>query len=528
MSYQFDLVDYNLISYTLYHSIAVIGSAKLSQVDMVDLLVIGGGINGIGIATDAAGRGLAVMLCEKDDLAGHTSSASSKLIHGGLRYLEQYEFKLVREALKERQILLKNAPHLVHPLEFVLPYDNHLRPRWMIRLGLFLYDHLSRLKQLKPSKSLNFANDARGNVLKDKFSKGFSYMDCQTDDSRLVVCNAMLARDKGANILTRTEVVSAVRENDYWLVTILDKKSETEFKVKTKAIVNAAGAWVSDILQGVTKTAHKSQIKMVKGSHFTVPRLYEGDYAYILQNPDQRVIFVIPYRDDFSLIGTTDIVYNGDPNKIEISLDEIQYLIKSVKYYFNLNIIESDITWSYSGVRALYNDDADNPSKITREYHLELNDKDGKCPILSVFGGKLTTYRTLAEHALAKLAPYYKNLPGPWTSHAVLPGGDLDGLSFSDFIVCLANQYPTIPLSLINRYAYSYGSISTRILTDAITIDDLGKHFGADLYEAEVLHLINNEWAQSSADILWRRSKLGILFNLSEVTELDNYVRSVG
>jgi len=494
------------------------------QPNIIDICVIGGGINGVGVAADAAGRGLSVTLCEKDDLASHTSSESSKLIHGGIRYLEQYEFKLVREALREREILLRNAPHLVHPLQFVLPYDNHLRPAWMIRIGLLMYDYLAKRKQLGASQKINLRTDPRGLELQEQFSMGFTYMDCRTDDARLVVTNAILAREKGAHILTRTRCVHARRINNYWEITLIDEKTNQTFNIYAKAIVNAGGPWVSHILQDVTHTAAKSQVKLVKGSHFTVPKLYPGAHAFILQHPDKRVIFTIPYQGDFTLIGTTDIVFNADPNQVEISEAEIDYLLKMLAYYFKNPPTKEDINWTYSGVRALYNDEALKPSEITREYHLELTAMDEQSPILSIFGGKLTTYRTLAEHVLEKLMPYFPHMKKSWTANAVLPGGDLRGVAFPEFVMQLKQQYAFLPANMLVRYAQSYGSLSHQILQNIQHVSDLGQHFGAHLYSKEVDYLIQNEWAKTTEDIIWRRSKLGLFLQPEEIINLNTYL----
>lgn len=494
------------------------------QQKTVDLFVIGGGINGVGVATDAAGRGLSVVLCEKDDLANHTSSASSKLIHGGLRYLEQYEFKLVREALREREILLHIAPHLVQPLEFVLPYDTHLRPAWMIRLGLWLYDYLASRKQLKRSQKINFKTDERGNVLQEKFRHGFSYMDCRTDDARLVVMNAMLARQHGALILTRHEVQKLERCAKGWRITVFDKQS-SEIKIfLAQAVVNATGAWVADVLKNLAAIKSSSTVKWVKGSHFIVPKLYPGDHAYILQNPDQRIIFVIPYKHDYSLIGTTDVVYSGDLNHIEISKAETDYLLQSVNYYFKQAVDHADILWSYSGIRALYDTtDSTSPSKITREYHLEINDDQGHFPLLSIFGGKLTTYRSLAAHVLEKLAVYFPNLAPAWTANGILPGGDLGGVSFREFVRQLKKQYPLLSPKLLQRLAENYGAYALKILSGVDTPADLGQCFAEDLYAVEIDYLLVEEWAKTSNDILWRRTKLGISISPEAITQLEEY-----
>ena len=457
-----------------------------------DLLVIGGGINGVGIATDAVGRGLSVVLCEKDDLANHTSSASSKLIHGGLRYLEQFELRLVREALKEREILIKKAPYLIRPMPFVLPHDSHLRPVWMMRIGLFLYDNLVKRNTLEASKKLDLRSTLKGKPLKDTFTTGFQYTDCQTDDARLVIVNALDAKARGARILTRTRCCSAVRKEGRWEARLQEQPSQREIMVSAKAIVNAAGPWVSRVLQKIIPQS-TSNTRLVQGSHFTVPKLYEGHHAYILQNLDQRIVFVIPYEKDFTLIGTTDVPYDKELDTITISDQEIDYLLASVNYYFKTDLTKEAITWSYSGVRSLYDDHAEKPSKITRSYHLDLKDYQGSAPLLSVFGGKLTTYRSLAESALEKLKPYFPQMGGAWTAHSLLPGGDLEGGDLDRFLHQLKSQYPWLPENIRDRYAKNYGTIAHKILYKATRLEDLGRHFGAGCYARDVEYLIHHE-----------------------------------
>jgi len=477
----------------------------------VDLLIIGGGINGAGVAADAAGRGLSVLLCEKDDLANHTSSASSKLIHGGLRYLEQYDFKLVRHALKEREILMNMAPHLVHPLSFVLPHDQHLRPKWMIRAGLFLYDHLASRKTLASSKQLKLPKVVEGAPLKDKFTFGFRYSDCYTDDARLVVTNALSAKANGATILTRTECKKLARVGSHWQAELLDKNTRKKIKVDAKGVVNATGAWVSKVLNAIAGENSNAGVKLVKGSHFVVPKFYEGDHAYILQNPDDRIVFVIPYWNDYALIGTTDVSYNGSPNTLKISKDEISYLLKTVNTYFKKQMKADDICWSYAGARALYDDKSPNPSKISRDYHLELDDREQSLPILSVFGGKITTFRTLAEDVLDKLKPYYPQMKSSWTASSQLPGGDLGGKSYQEFCEDLKRVYAKLPSAMLNRMAYHYGSNVFKVLGYAQSTEDLGDCVAGDLFQKEEEYLRNNEWAQSMEDILWRRTKVGLI-----------------
>jgi len=493
----------------------------------IDLLVIGGGINGCGVAADAAGRGLSVMLCEKDDLAFATSSASSQLIHGGLRYLEQYNFKLVRAALKEREVLMKKAPHLIRPIEFVLPHNKFLRPVFMIRIGLFLYDHLILHRTLATSKKLNLKTAPQGLPLKQIYTTGFNYSDCRTDDARLVVLNAIAARENGAKILTHTACQSAKRENGCWVITLHDQIRDRTFTLKAKAIVNAAGPWVVQVINDIAGLTTESSVRLVKGSHIVIPKLYEGAGAYILQNPDQRIGLAIPYQNKFTLIGTTEIPFDGDPNQAAISNTEINYLCDTINRYFTKQISSDDIVWSYAGVRSLYDDKTKSPSKVTREYHLELDDDQGKAPILSIFGGKLTTHRILAEAVLKKLRPYFSKMGKAWTANATLPGGECDGLSYSDFLIALGEKYPWLPTHLLQRYAQSYGDLCHAILADANSIEDLGKHFGASFYEKELIYLIQNEWAQSINDLIWRRTKLGLHLSSDEIDRIKQYLNNI-
>lgn len=488
----------------------------------VDVLVIGGGINGVGIATDAAGRGLSVILCEKDDLASHTSSASTKLIHGGLRYLEQIEFKLVHEALREREILLKRAPHLVHPLKFVLPYDAHYRPAWIIRLGLKFYDCLVRHSAFKRSQGMNLERETEGKPLKSAFNRGFSYYDSRTDDARLVVTNAIEAKNKGAVILTRTECVSAQRDTHYWSVRLKDQKTDQIKTIYAKAIVNAAGTFVSCVLQSVFNQPLDSRIHLIKGSHIVIPKLYQGDWAYLLQNRDKRVVFAIPFQGEFTLIGTTDVPYKGDLDNVQITDDEIRYLIRVTHHYFKNPIQQSDIYWSYAGVRALYDSRKNEAQKITREYHLEINDLKGELPLISIFGGKLTTYRSLAETVLKQLNAYFPDMKKPWTSKAPLPGGDFEEKTFESFFENLTQQYAWVHKPLLYRYAENYGTQIHCILMGTKTLSNLGQHFGAGLYEREVVYLKEHEWAVTAEDILWRRSKLGLFLDECEVNQLKS------
>jgi glycerol-3-phosphate dehydrogenase len=475
----------------------------------VDLLVVGGGVNGTGIARDAAGRGLRVLLCEQDDLAQHTSSASSKLIHGGLRYLEHYEFRLVREALIEREVLLRLAPHIIWPLRFVLPHSPEQRPAWMIRLGLFLYDHLGGRDKLPGSARLDLAHDPLGAPLKDQFGTGFTYADCWVDDARLVVLNAMDAAEHGAEILTRTRCAAAVRTDRLWHVTLQPRDGGAPRTVQARALINASGPWVSRFLTEQLHRAALKKVRLVKGAHIVVPRLYEHASPYILQHTDGRVVFVIPYEQDFSLIGTTDSDYRGDPAEVAITDDEIDYLCTAVSRYLKRPVIADQVRFAYAGVRPLYDDASGDVSAVTRDYAFGLDSDDG-APLLSVFGGKITTYRKLAEHALAKLQPLLGFERRTWTHAQPLPGGDMEGGDFDRFLDALMTGHAWLPPALARRYARAYGTRTERLLSGAKALDDLGEHLGDGLYAAEVEYLTRHEWAVTDEDMLWRRSKLGL------------------
>lgn len=476
-----------------------------------DLLIIGGGINGAGIAADAAGRHLSVILCEQDDLAAATSSWSTKLIHGGLRYLENFEFKLVHEALHEREILLKKAPHLIHPLEFILPYQTHLRPVWMIHLGLFLYDHLAKRYAIPRSSKVNLTATPYGEPLKRKFKIGFSYYDCQTDDARLVILNALAAKQLGATILTRTICKRVKRENHVWKAELINRNTQENIFVTAKAVVNATGPWVAETLEKIIGIASPLKVTLVKGSHIVIPKLYSGHHAYILQNQDKRIVFTIPYQQQFTLIGTTDINFSGSPHEAKISDEEIEYLCTIINDYFEKQISKSDIIWSYSGVRSLHDGEHKNPAKISRDYYLAIHDQDGAAPLLSIFGGKITTFRILAEQALEKLRPYFSTMGSPWTAHTPLPGGDLQQKEFAQFTADLMKTFPWLDQQILTRYANSYGTLTHQLLKQATSVNDLGQHFGAGFYESELRYLIEQEWAQTLDDIIWRRTKLGLL-----------------
>lgn len=486
-----------------------------------DLIVIGGGINGAGIARDAVGRGLSVLLVEADDLASHTSSASTKLIHGGLRYLEQYEFKLVAKALSEREILLKAAPHIIWPMRFILPHQKHLRPAWMIRIGLFMYDHLGGRQTLKNSHGVKFADHAAGVPLKDEFTKGFAYSDAWAQDARLVVLNCMDAARRGARIMTRTRAESAVRSADGWQVILKTTDGET-IEVHSRGLANAAGPWAVRFLDDIASQNHPYSLRLIKGSHIVVNKLFDHDYAYIFQQPDGRIVFAIPYERDFTLIGTTDVEHEGAPGKVAIEEDEIEYLCDAANRYFEQAISPEDVVWSYSGVRPLLDDREDNASEISRDYRIQL-DTSGGAPLLNVFGGKLTTYRRLAEDAVDKLAPELGNREKAWTGNGhPLPGGE--NASPQALVESLQTSHAFIPPSTASRWVFNYGTRVTDIIGDAQSLADLGEHFGADLYAAEVDYLRDHEWARTADDILWRRSKLGLRLDDSEKRRLAEYL----
>ncbi|WP_068829866.1 glycerol-3-phosphate dehydrogenase [Pseudomonas sp. BMS12] len=488
--------------------------------EIYDLAVIGGGINGVGIAADAAGRGLSVFLCERDDLASHTSSASSKLIHGGLRYLEHYEFRLVREALAEREVLLAKAPHIVKPMRFILPHRPHLRPAWMIRAGLFLYDHLGKREKLPGSNGVRFG---AGSPLKAEIARGFEYSDCWVDDARLVVLNAMAARERHAHIHTRTRCVSARRSKGLWHLH-LERSDGSLLSIRARALVNAAGPWVAQFLQDDLKQKSPYGIRLIQGSHIVVPRLHDGEQAYILQNEDQRIVFVIPWLERFSLIGTTDREYQGDPAKVRISDEETDYLLKVVNDHFKQHLQRSDILHSFSGVRPLCDDESDQPSAITRDYTLSLAGAPGEAPLLSVFGGKLTTYRKLAESAMELLAPSFPHLCPAWTDKAPLPGGENMG-EREALVDKLIGRFGWLDRELARRWASTYGSRTWHMLDGIQRQSELGEHLGAGLYSREVDYLRREEWAMEAEDILWRRTKLGLFMTTSQQARLRSYLQ---
>ncbi len=487
---------------------------------MYDLLIIGGGINGVGIARDAAGRGLKVLLCERHDLAGSTSSSSSKLIHGGLRYLENYEFRLVRESLGEREILLSIAPHIIWPMRFVLPVLKGMRPAWMLRAGLFLYDNLARRRFLPATRTLALRRCLQGAPLKEELKTAFEYSDCWVDDSRLVVLNAMDAASRGADIRTRTDCTTLVRHEDKWIATLCGRDGRRR-EIEARVLVNAAGPWVEEVQGKFGKRSNSQGIRLVKGSHIVTRQLFEGDHAYIFQSADGRVIFAIPYEQDYTLIGTTEADWDLGQAEIKISNNEIEYLCAEVGRYFKTPITPSDIVWSYAGVRPLFDDKNESASVVTRDYVFDLDAaNDVMAPALSIFGGKLTTYRTLAQHAMEKLAPFFKELPPAWTHRAALPGGDFSISAGDSLQSRYACSYPWIPAAQLSRMTRAYGTLVPRIIGTATCLADLGQHFGAGLYASEVTYLQTHEFAQTAEDILWRRSKLGLRMSEEEKSQL--------
>ncbi len=479
-----------------------------------DIAIIGGGINGNGIARDAAGRGLRVILVEQDDLAAHTSSASTKLIHGGLRYLEQFEFMLVRKALQEREVILRNAPHITWPLRFVMPHNDTMRPEWMIRAGLFLYDNLARREQLPDSETVRLTEHPAGAPLKTEFTTGFVYSDGWVDDARLVVLNALDAQERGAKICTRTQCIGGQRRDGLWEIGLHDGATQQQRTIRARALVNAAGPWVARLMNHQLHMPSPYQLRLVKGSHIIVPRLFDHPYAYIFQNPDNRIIFAIPYQHAFTLIGTTDVEYHGDLTQVRIDDDEVQYLCAMANRYFNTQITPATVVHSYAGVRPLLEDAAGEASSVTRDYLLEL-DRNG-APLLSVFGGKITTFRKLAEEALQQLAPLFDASDHPWTRDTPLPGGDMLGADIDIFLIGLAQRCPWLPERLRTRLARAYGSRVYRLLGSAQSLTDLGSEIAPQVYECELRYSRDVEFARSGDDFLWRRSKLGLHLNAEE------------
>lgn len=491
-----------------------------------DLVVIGGGINGAGIARDAVGRGQSVLLCEKDDLAQHTSSASTKLIHGGLRYLEHYDFMLVRHALQEREVLLKAAPHIIWPLRFILPHHQLLRPRWLIRLGLFMYDHIGGRKLLPKSHSVDLTKHVSGGPLKNEFTHAFEYSDCWVQDARLVVLNVMDAAERGCEVRTRTEVTDLVRQDGFWTVNLNDNNTEEKSSVSAKVIVNASGPWVEKTLDLDEQHDSRYATRLVKGSHIVVPKIFDHEYTYIFQNADNRIIFAVPYEQNYTLLGTTDMEVGDEPGTVEIEAAEVKYICDAASEYFDKAIVPDDVVWTYSGVRPLYDDASANASKVTRDYKLDFDTRKG-APVLSVYGGKITTYRKLADDAMSMLAEHLSVSKTDWTKTAPLPGGDIPDADFDTFLSATEKQFPWLDNAVCYDLARNYGTRISQLLKGCSAVEDLGISFGGGLYQTEVDYLIANEWAQTTDDILWRRSKKGLRLSAPEVEVLTQYLTKV-
>lgn len=489
---------------------------------ILDMIVIGGGINGAGIAADAAGRGLSVALYEAKDFASATSSASSKLIHGGLRYLEHYEFRLVSEALAEREILLRKAPHIAVPLRFRLPHRPYLRPAWMIRCGLFLYDTLGKRTTLPASHGIDLSQSG---LLQPEMKQGFEYSDCWVDDARLVLLNALSAAENGAEVANYCKVEQATQREGIWTVTIYDEQYQCHFQRQAKTLVNATGPWIKSFFDQQLQQRSPRNIRLIKGSHIVVPKIHDEPNAYILQNKDHRIVFVIPYMGDFSIIGTTDVEYHGDPRKVEISTQEIDYLIDIVNQHFITPIQRDDVVWSYSGVRPLCDDESDSPQAITRDYTLELTHDPKGAPLLSIFGGKLTTYRKLSEAAINKLSVYFPEIGPSWTATSPLPGGNFSA-SREQLVSTVTQQYPWLGTKLARRYIVQFGNRIHQLLHGIRDVSGMGMCFADGVYQVELDYLVDNEWVKTGEDALWRRTKLGLYLTQSEQHDVTQYIAS--
>jgi glycerol-3-phosphate dehydrogenase len=486
----------------------------------VDLFIIGGGVNGCGIARDAAGRGLSVTLAEMGDLAQATSSASSKLFHGGLRYLEHYEFGLVRKALKEREVLLEAMPHISWPMRFVLPYHNGLRPSWLIRMGLFMYDHLGGRKILPATRDLDLRSHPTGKVLKDTFVKGFEYSDCWVQDARLVVLNAMDAEQRGATILTRTKVTGATRHAAYWEVQVEGPDGPRTHRART--LVNAGGPWIADVITGTLGLNSREGIRLVRGSHIVTRKLFDHDQPYILQSADDRIVFAIPYEGDFTLIGTTDVDHGDDPAGAECTDEEAQYLCDLVSEYLAEPVTMEDIVWRFAGVRPLYDDGASSATQATRDYVLSLNEEGA--PLLNIFGGKITTYRRLAESAMEKIGGHLTLPKDKWTAGVPLPGGDFPVDGVDRLVADLHKRYPFLSDFWARRLVRAYGTEAAGVLGNAEQAADLGEDFGATLTESEINWLMKHEYARTAEDVIWRRNKLGLRLTKEQTQKLDDWM----
>ncbi|MDB5613539.1 MAG: glycerol-3-phosphate dehydrogenase [Devosia sp.] len=498
----------------------------MATTDSVDIFVIGGGVNGASIARDAVGRGYSVALAEMNDLASGTSSAATKLVHGGLRYLEHYEFRLVHEALAEREILWAEAPHIIKALRFVLPHHKGLRPAVVLRAGLAMYDYMGGRRLLPPTKTLDLTKHETGKPLKPGYRLGFEYSDCWVDDARFVVLNVRDAADKGAAVHVRTKVTSVRRDVGGWKVD-LDGEDGRQ-TVHAKLVVNAAGPWVDDVITGAMGKNGAHNVRLVKGSHIVVRKLYDHDRCYMFQNADGRIIFAIPYEDDFTLIGTTDEDYEGDPRDVKISDKETDYLLSAASEYFAKPVTRDQIHWTYSGVRPLFDDGASAAQEATRDYVLKVDGDAATGAAINVFGGKLTTSRRLAESVLEKIEDVLGKKGAPWTKTSRLPGGDFEPLAFDAEVRRLGMAYPGLPATMVRRLLGLYGTKAKVLLGTATSVDDLGQHFGWDLYAAEVDYLIANEWARTAEDVLWRRTKVGLRVSAEEVAALEAYLAGKG
>lgn len=518
----------------------------MAKRDIVDLFVIGGGINGCGIARDASGRGLSVALAEMNDLASATSSASTKLFHGGLRYLEYFEIRLVREALIERETLLRAMPHISWPMRFVLPYHPDMRfegttptskilntvmpwmkgrrPSWLIRLGLFMYDNLGGRKILPGTETVSLKDQPVGAPLKDKFEFAYEYSDCWIEDSRLVVLNARDAEARGASIMTRTKVVQADRKDDHWVIDLKDMNTGETKQMRARMLVNAGGPWVSDVVTGVARLNAQEGVRLVRGSHIVTRKLFAHDKSYFFQGEDGRIIFAIPYETDFTLIGTTDAEHSAPSETPACSDEERDYLINFASEYFDKPVTQEDIVWTYSGVRPLYDDGAKSATAATRDYVLKVRE-DGGAPMLNVFGGKITTYRKLAEHALRKIKPYFDDAGGDWTAGAAMPGGNFPVDGVERMVRHLLSDYPFLTEFWAKRLVRAYGTEARQILGNSAETDDLGQDFGATLTEKEVRWLMTREYAQTAEDVVWRRSKLGLRMSKAQIKLLETWMR---
>jgi D-erythritol 1-phosphate dehydrogenase len=495
----------------------------MSDYGVVDLAVIGGGINGAGIARDAAGRGLKVLICEKGDLAEATSSRSSKLVHGGLRYLEYWQFRLVREALSEREVLLRAAPHIIWPMRFVLPHSAEQRPAWLVRLGLFVYDHLGVRHRLPGCRRIELRQALEGVPLKSEFTLAFEYSDCWVDDARLVVLNALDAHRRGAIVLTRTAATVARRRDGLWQLEMCDSGGFTH-RVRARALVNAAGPWVEDVIGRIAGCYPSRHVRLVKGSHIVVAKFWHGPQAYVLQSPDGRVVFVVPFAGDLCLIGTTDVAYSGDPNAAMIDDGEIDYLLGVVNRYARRPLARASILHAFAGVRPLLDDKTANPSAVTRDYLFELDTEEGRAPLLSTFGGKITTFRRLAEQALDNLLPFLPPCGRPWTRSVPLPGGEMPDGNFAAFATEFAARHPFLPAALAQHYARLYGTRAEALIGEATVLADLGQPFGGLLYEREAQFLVDTEWARTAQDILERRTKHGLRLDRGAQARLEHWM----